>query len=75
MKQSWFDQKKYLVVLIKKLSDYHYGDDPEWLAAYSREVVESYKHGLQTAIRCFESLIPGEQYGKRRPTKPLASKE
>lgn len=58
MRYSWQDQRRRLFTMIKKVSDLHGGDDVEWLREYAKDVIKIYSNDLQTAINCFEDLLP-----------------
>lgn len=52
----WIAKKNECYALIKKVSDLYGGDDVVWLREYAKEVVETYKDDLGTAIDCFGDL-------------------
>lgn len=52
-----FAKKNILRILIKKVSNIHGGDDPEWLEEYIQEVISKYKNNYDTAISCFEHFL------------------
>lgn len=47
-------QRHELWGLIKKVSQYHGGDDAEWLKAYAKEMLENYT--IDQALVCFRDL-------------------
>jgi hypothetical protein len=52
----WIATKNQLCHFIKQVSDHYGGDDVAWLREYAKEVVETYKDDLGTAIDCFGDL-------------------
>lgn len=52
----WKEARDELCLLIKEVSDWHGGDDIEWLRDYAREVVAQNKDDLARALDCFARL-------------------
>lgn len=53
----WIARKNYLLVLIKKVSDDHGGDDKDFLDKHCKEVIEvSPEEKIELAIRCYEEI-------------------
>lgn len=55
---SWKCKRNQLEGLIKKVSDLNGGDDPEWLKAYTQEVIDKWQDNMDAAIDCFTDLLP-----------------
>ncbi len=47
-------KRNELWALIKRVSQHHGGDDPEWLKEYAREMLQN--HSLDDALACFRDL-------------------
>jgi hypothetical protein len=58
---NWDAQKMCLTRLVKVLSDHHGGDDPEWLARYTAQLINKYKDNLDVAITTFQNALPEYQ--------------
>ena len=66
----WIARKNYLLTLIKKLSDYHGGDDKEFLESHCKETIEAHLgETIELAIRCYEDILKELQY-PYEPRKP-----
>jgi len=52
---TWDEQKKYLVKLVKEVSAQNGGDDLEFLQKYIDQLKNKYRTNLGVAIACMES--------------------
>ena len=55
-KAVWIAKKMHLWSIIKRISDHYGGDDPEWLKAYAKDIVEAFPEDLNIALNCFLDL-------------------
>lgn len=61
----WIARKNYLCTLIKKVSDGHGGDEPEFLRQVCKEVIESHPDELiEEAIACYQEMVEQLKYYK-----------
>lgn len=70
----WIARKNYLLTLIKKLSDFHGGDDKEFLDRHNKETIEAHiGETIELAIRCYEDILKECQFPikTRKPETPV----
>lgn len=66
----WIARKNHLWFLIKKLSDGHGTDDPEWLRIHFSEVLEACPdEKIEEAIACYTELVGKLRYYSERFTR------
>jgi hypothetical protein len=56
MLKTWTELRGILFALIKKVSDYHYGDDPEFLRDYFDELIKAHANDLEKPIAAFQLI-------------------
>lgn len=52
----WISKKNELCSKIMAISKINGGDDIEWLRWYCKEVINTYKDDIQTALDCFDDV-------------------
>lgn len=63
----WIARKNYLFTLIKKVSDGHGGDEPEFLKQLFTELLETYPdERIEEAIVCYQEMVAQLKYYSRR---------
>ena len=54
----WIARKNYLITLIRKVSDIHGGDSPEFFNQYCKEVIDVHDNEkIEEAIECFQEMV------------------
>ncbi len=63
----WIARKNYLFTLIKKVSDGHGGDEPEFLRQHFQEVLEmNPDEQIEEAISCYQEMVEQIKYYPER---------
>ena len=63
----WIARKNYLFTLIKKVSDGHGGDEPEFLKQHFQEVLEmNPDEKIEEAIACYQEMVAQLKYYPER---------
>lgn len=66
----WITRKNYLCILIKKVSDGHGGDEPEFLKKHFQEVLEmNPDEQIEEAIACYQEMVEQLKYYPERMKK------